>query len=94
MIFGLVEDKAYCGSFKTNPFNFRAFDLERITLIIDNTSKVININPEGNDYSEAYHTLCGGLRQIEVSYQFKNINININFSNQNFFLNFLFKVKK
>ena len=35
--------------------------MERITLIIDNTSKVININPEGNDYSEAYHALCEGL---------------------------------
>ena len=35
--------------------------MERITLIIDNTSKVININPEGNDYSEVYHALCEGL---------------------------------
>ena len=26
MIFGLVENEAYCGSLKTNPFKFGAFD--------------------------------------------------------------------
>ena len=61
MIFGLVEDEAYSGSFKTNPFNFNAFNLEKITLIIDNVSKVINTNQDANDYSEAYHALCEGL---------------------------------
>ena len=66
MIFGLVEDEAYSGSFKTNPYCFKAFNLEKITLIIDNVSKVININQDANDYSEAYHALCEGLNMYGV----------------------------
>ena len=57
MIFGLVEDEANSGSFKTNPYFFKAFNLEKITPIIANVSKVININEDAIDYSEAYHAL-------------------------------------
>ena len=61
IIFGLVEDEAYSGSLAKNPFNFKPFNLERITLIVDNVSKVIQMNQEDNDFCEPYHALCEGL---------------------------------
>ena len=33
----------------------------KITLIIDNVSKVIEINQENNDFAEVYHALVEGL---------------------------------
>ena len=41
IIFGLIKDVAYSGSLTKNPFNFRPFHLERITLIVDNVSKIM-----------------------------------------------------
>ena len=61
IIFGLVEDEAYSGSLAKNPFNFKPFNLERITLIVDNVSKVIQMNQDDNDFCEPYHALCEGL---------------------------------
>ena len=61
MIFGLVSDQAYNGSFTKDPYNFLPHSLGKIRLTIDNTSKVIQINQEYNDFAEGYHALCEGL---------------------------------
>ena len=41
IIFGLIKDEAYSGSLTKNPFNFRPFHPEIITLIVDNVSKIM-----------------------------------------------------
>ena len=61
IICGLVLDSAYNGILKENPFNFEAYKLESITLIINDISRVIKINTSKNDYSEGYHSLCESL---------------------------------
>ena len=61
MIFGLVLDQAYNGSFAKNPYNFLPHNIGKVTLTIDNISKVIEINQENNDFAEGYHALCEGL---------------------------------
>ena len=61
IILGLVSDQAYNGSLNKNPFNFLPHHVSKITLIIDNVSKVIEINQENNDFAEGYHALVEGL---------------------------------
>lgn len=61
LICGLIEDEAYNGGFNTNPFEFQDFDLHSITLIVNDTTRVIKINQHNNDFIEGYHSLCESL---------------------------------
>lgn len=61
IICGLVKDSAYNGQLKENPFEFLSHGLESITLIINDSTRVIKINEDKNDFSEAYHSLCESL---------------------------------
>lgn len=61
IVCGLVSDEAYIGTLKKNPFNFEAHNLESITLIINDITKVIKMNKTKNDFSEGYHSLCESL---------------------------------
>ena len=61
IILGLVSDQAYNGSLNKNPFNFLPHCVTKVTLIIDNVSKVIEINQENNDFAEGYHALVEGM---------------------------------
>ena len=61
IILGLVSDQAYNGSLNKNPFNFLPHCVTKVTMIIDNVSKVIEINQENNDFAEGYHALVEGL---------------------------------
>ena len=61
IILGLVSDQAYNGSLTKNPFNFLPHYVTKVTLIIDNVSKVIEINQENNDFAEGYHALVEGM---------------------------------
>ena len=46
---------------RKNPYNFLPHNIGKVTLTIDNISKVIEINQENNDFAEGYHALCEGL---------------------------------
>lgn len=61
LICGLIEDEAYNGGFNTNPFEFKDFKLQSITLMVNDSTKIIKINEHTNDFSEGYHSLCESL---------------------------------
>ena len=54
---GLVLDSAYNGALKENPFHFQAFNLSNVTLIVNNDTRVIKIDPKKNDFIEGYHSI-------------------------------------
>lgn len=57
LLCGLVLDSAYSGTVTENPFNFQDFNLEKITLVIDNDKMEIKINATKNDFIEGYHSI-------------------------------------
>jgi hypothetical protein len=61
ILFGLISDEAYNGSFKTNPFNFLNFDVTYFELRVDGQSSIIEVDYENNKYIDGYHALCDGL---------------------------------
>ena len=67
IICGLVNDSAYNGTFDKNPFNFELFNLQSITLIINDSVKIIKMNEYINDISEGYHSLCESLNMYGQS---------------------------
>ena len=61
IVCALVTDSAYNGDIKTNPYKFKSHGLESVTLIINDKNRVIKIDEEKDDFSEAYHSLCESL---------------------------------
>jgi hypothetical protein len=61
IIIGLVENEAFQGSFKSNPFNFKTFNLKSIDLIIDDKAFNIKLDYDSNSYIQAYEKLMNGL---------------------------------
>ena len=61
MIFGLIKDESYNGTFKSNPFNFLPQGLSIVRLTVENVPITIKIDADQNDFSEAYHLFCEGL---------------------------------
>ena len=54
---GLVLDSAYNGALKENPFNFQDFKLLSVTLIVNNDTRVIKMDPSKQDFIEGYHSI-------------------------------------
>ena len=63
IIIGFVDNKAYNGDFKLNPYNFQNFDINFLCLYVDGVqvpSKPLEPNFENSMYIDAYHTLFSG----------------------------------
>lgn len=63
VILGCVNSTAYNGSITENPYNFRPFGLNYLSLYMDSVqipSKPLQPNFSNNLYTEAYHTLFSG----------------------------------
>lgn len=76
IVIALVSDEAFTGSYKTNPFNFKRYDLQEITFSYGGHQiphKGIQINQD--EFSEAYLTLCAGSGKL-----FKNEGAGIPFT--------------
>lgn len=66
IIVGFIGGSAYSGDYKKNPYNFKHFDLEFLSIYVDGQSvpsKAIQPNFAANNYIEAYQSLFSGLRK-------------------------------
>ena len=66
IVFGMVTNDAYTGSTETNPFNFRHFGVNNITLTVDGRQlpcKPLEPNWNSNEYIQSYMTLFSGTGQ-------------------------------
>lgn len=75
IIIGFVDNKAFNGDKKYNPFNFKHYNINFFSLYIDGTqipSKPLQPNFKENLYADAYHTLYSGTG-IHFSNQGNNI---------------------
>jgi len=65
VIVGLVDSKAFNGSFKHNPFNFQHFNLRQIQLTLDSKNipyyKGLDFDYESNRCLRGYYTLFEGI---------------------------------
>ena len=65
VIAGMVDSKAFNGSYTHNPFNFQHFNLKKINLTLDSKNipyyKEIELNFDTNRYVRGYYTLFEGI---------------------------------
>ena len=65
VIVGMVDSKAFNGSFKHNPFNFQHFNLKQIQLTLDSKNipyyKPLDFDFSTNKYLRGYYTLFEGI---------------------------------
>ena len=67
LVFGMVTNDAYVGSTATNPFDFRHFGVNNITLSVDGhqlPAKPLEPNWTTNEYIQSYMTLFSGTGQM------------------------------
>lgn len=74
VVLGFLDNAAYNGSLKTNPFNFKHLDIKHLTLKLSSKgvpySGGIEMDFEGNCYHEGYRTLFQNIRETgnDISY--------------------------
>jgi len=68
LVIGLVENSAFNGHCRKNPFNFKHFDLCNLKVIIDgnqnNQVAPLEVNFENKQYIQAYLSLFQGLNKL------------------------------
>ena len=67
VIIGCVDNDAYNGTYKKNPFNFKNYDIKNIRLYLDGQEqniRPINTNFDNNQYILGYHSLFSGTNKL------------------------------
>jgi hypothetical protein len=64
IVFAFVESDAFSGNFKKNPFNFKHFNLTKVSVSIDGEEapySPLELDFTSNLYTRAYYSLFNGL---------------------------------
>ena len=71
-VFGLVDAKGFSGNYKSNPYNFRHFEVTTVTLTVNGEElpfKQLTLNYENNkeNFIQAYNTLFSGTGKMNYN---------------------------
>ena len=68
VVIGMVDNDAMAGSYEKNPYNFKAFNLNRLALFTDGEPVMAKpLTPRGNNYIRCYQSLFQGLNKLGES---------------------------
>ena len=64
VVIGMIEQDSYVGAYNRNPFNFKHFDLTKLSLAVDNVNvphSPIETNFADGKFANAYYSLLHGV---------------------------------